>query len=195
MNLEHLLEQYGYLAVFFGTFIEGESMLLLGSYAAHGGYLRLPLVVATALLAAVSSDQLYFYFGRRYGSQLLARRPSLQPKVDKALGLVQRHGALTVFAMRFLWGFRIALPVAIGTSRMPATRYLLLDIAGGALWAAVVASIGYGSVHLVSTVIEDLHRHELAVAVTLLVLASAVVLYRWWPRPKSLTARGTPRTR
>ena len=35
MSLAALLEHYGYLAVFAGTFVEGESMLLLGGYAAH----------------------------------------------------------------------------------------------------------------------------------------------------------------
>ena len=72
MSLATLLEHYGYLAVFVGTFAEGESMLLLGGYAAHMGYLALPWVLATAYVAAVASDQLYFRLGKRFGHQLLA---------------------------------------------------------------------------------------------------------------------------
>ena len=42
LELSSLLQHYGYLAIFVGTFVEGESMLLLGSFAAHKGYLSMP---------------------------------------------------------------------------------------------------------------------------------------------------------
>jgi membrane protein DedA with SNARE-associated domain len=182
MNLAALLEQYGYLAVFVGTFAEGESMLLLGSYAAHRGYLNLPSVLAAAYVAAVAGDQLYFRLGRRYGHRLLANRPRLQSKVDTALRLVERNNALAVFAMRCLWGFRIALPVAIGMSAMPASRYLALDLVAGMVWAVVIGSIGFGSARLLSYAIADLHRYEVEIIATLIVLALVVLLLRWWPR-------------
>ena len=182
MSPAALLEHYGYLAVFIGTFAEGESMLLLGAYAAHRGYLSLPWVLATAYLAAVASDQLYFFLGRRFGRQLLARRPRLQPKVAVALAIVARNDTLSVFAMRFLWGFRIALPVAIGMSTMPAARYLALNLVAGALWSAIIGSIGFGSARLLSYAIADLHRYELQIIAVLVVLALCVVLVRWWPR-------------
>ena len=40
-----LIQQYGYVATFAGTLIEGESLLILAGLAAHRGYLSLPLVV------------------------------------------------------------------------------------------------------------------------------------------------------
>lgn len=188
MSLAALLEHYGYLAVFVGTFVEGESMLLLGGYAAHMGYLTLPWVLATAYVAAVASDQLYFRVGRRFGHQLLARRPRLRSKVAIALAIVERHSTLAVFATRFLWGFRIALPVAIGMSSMPARRYLALNLVAGALWSAVIGSIGFASARLLSYVIADLYRYEVPIIVALVLLALAVVLLRWWPRRTKVSA-------
>ena len=151
MSLATLLEHYGYLAVFVGTFAEGESMLLLGGYAAHMGYLALPWVLATAYVSAAA--------------------------------------ALAVFATRFLWGFRIALPVAIGMSSMPAGRYLALDLMAAALWSAVIGTIGFGAAQLLSYVIADFHRYEAQIIVALVLLALAVVLLRWWPRRTKVTAR------
>jgi membrane protein DedA with SNARE-associated domain len=188
-SLATLLEHYGYLAVFVGTFAEGESMLLLGGYAAHLGYLSLPWVLATAYAAAVASDQLYFRLGRRFGHQLLAHRPRLRSKVAVALSIVERHSTLAVFATRFLWGFRIALPVAIGMSSMPARRYLALNLVAAALWSAVIGSIGFGAAQLLSHLIADFHRYEREIIMALVLLALAVVLLRWWPRRTKLAAR------
>jgi membrane protein DedA with SNARE-associated domain len=189
MNLAALLEHYGYLAVFVGTFAEGESMLLFGGYAAHMGYLSLPSVVGIAYTAALASDQLYFRLGRRFGHQLLAHRPRLRSKVALALTIVERHSTLAVFAARFLWGFRIALPVATGMSSMPARRYLALDLMAAALWSAVIGTIGFGAAQLLSLVVADFYRYEVPIITALVLLAIVVVLLRWWPRRAKITAR------
>ena len=189
MSLATLLEHYGYVAVFVGTFAEGESMLLLGGYAAHMGYLSLPWVLAAAYVAAVASDQLYFRLGRRFGPQLLAHRPRLRSKVAIALTIVERHSTLAVLATRFLWGVRIALPVAIGMSSMRTRRYLALNLAAGALWSTVIGSIGFGSAQLLSYVIADLYRYEREIIVALVLLALVIVLLRWWPRRTKVSAR------
>lgn len=189
MSPAAILEHFGYLAVFVGTFAEGESMLLLGGYAAHGGYLSLPRVLAVAYVAAVASDQLYFRLGRRFGHQLLAPRPRLRSKVGIALTIVERHDTLAVFAARFLWGFRIALPVAIGMSSMSAQRYLALNLVAAALWSTVIGSIAFGAAQLLSYAIEDLYRYEREIIAALVLLALGVVLLRWWPRRTKVSAR------
>ena len=40
--LESLIDTYGYLTILIGTFLEGETILVLGGFAAHRGYLHLP---------------------------------------------------------------------------------------------------------------------------------------------------------
>src|SRR5690606_6262445 len=116
MNLPDLLQQYGYEAVFVGTFVEGESMVMLGGYGAHRHYLRLEWVIAAAFAAALLSDQLYYRLGRWQGERMLSRPRRWHAKLARATRLVERHGAVTVLAMRFMWGLRIALPFTIGMS-------------------------------------------------------------------------------
>jgi membrane protein DedA with SNARE-associated domain len=163
-------------------------MLLLGGYAAHRGYLELPWVIAAAFVAAVASDQLYFHLSRRHGARMLARRPRLKARVDRALNLVQRHDTLTVFAMRFLWGLRIALPVAIGMSTMSARRFLALNLVAAALWSCVVGVVGFGATQVLSGAIDDLHRHETTVVAVLVLVAIAVIAHRWRRSPRAPAA-------
>lgn len=181
MDLSHLLEQYGYAAVFVGTLAEGESMLLLGGYAAHRGYLELPWVIATAFIAAVAGDHVYFHLGRRYGPRLLARQPRLNAKVTTAVRMVERHGTWVVLAMRFMWGLRTALPLAVGMSAMTARRFLALDLIAAAVWSTLIACIGFGAMRVLSSWVADLHRHEHWIVVILLLIALGIFARRWLP--------------
>ncbi|WP_209005505.1 DedA family protein [Steroidobacter agaridevorans] len=185
-----MLQQYGYLAVFVGCLAEGESMLLLGGFAAHRGYLELPWVIATAFVAGVISDQLYFQFGRRHGARFLMRRPKLRSKIDTALRLIEQRGTLVVLGMRFMWGLRIALPMAIGMSGMNARHYFKLDLLAAAIWSVVFASIGYAGTHVAAQWIEELHRHEKHIVAGLMLLASCILLRRWW-LARSVAAPGS----
>ena len=48
MDIGSLIEQHGYLALAAGSAIEGETFVVFAGFAAHRGYLSLPLVVLLA---------------------------------------------------------------------------------------------------------------------------------------------------
>ena len=85
VNVPELIQHYGYLAVAVGTFLEGETVLLLAGAAASRGHLALPTVIGVATLASFAGDQLFFLLGRRHGSRLLARWPSLHARTAPAV--------------------------------------------------------------------------------------------------------------
>ena len=118
MSLVELIQGYGYWAVAADAFLEGETMLLVAGAAASRGHLSLPAVVAVAALASLGGDQLWFYLGRRYGKRLLARYPSLVARTAHARALLDRHNLGLILSIRFLYGLRIAGPVAIGMSEV-----------------------------------------------------------------------------
>ena len=177
MDLAPLLHQYGYVLIFLGTLAEGETLLMLGGYFAHRGYLDLGGVIATSFIAAVCGDQLFFHLGRRHAKGLLERFPRLRDKVNVALRRVEDHQVKVVLSMRFLWGLRIALPVALGLTNMSARRYLLVNLVSAAIWSTVFSLAGYGVSRVLSQVIGNLHHYEWWIAGGLLLIA--VIAAAW----------------
>ena len=175
MNIAEWVQSYGYVAVAAGTFLEGESVLLIAGAAASRGHLSMPVVIAIAALASFLGDQLYFLVGRRYGAALLVRYPSLQLRAARVRGLLDRHHLPLILSIRFLYGLRIAGPIAIGMSSVSWPRFLLLNGLGAVLWAMLVASLGYGAGHALVHLLKAVDADELWGLSLLLILGLV-----WW---------------
>lgn len=168
--LPQLLADYGYLAVFVGALLEGESMLLIGAYAAHRGYLSLPMVIGVAFVGATLGDQFFFFIGRRFGRAIVARSPDFRRRTERVERLLLRYPGSIVIAIRFAYGLRIAGPIAIGMSELPARRFLMFNALGALIWAPLVAGLGYLFGHALEGLLGDLRQYELAGLVVLAVL-------------------------
>ncbi|CAM5781478.1 DedA family protein [Castellaniella caeni] len=144
MDVADLIHAYGYWAVAVGTFLEGETVLLAASAAAARGYLQLPVVVALAAVFGSLGDQCFFFLGHRYGTRLVARFPALQPRVARAQALLRRYDARLILVIRFLYGLRMAGPIAMGASGVSWRRFALFNFIGAIVWALLVGGIGYG---------------------------------------------------
>ncbi|MCX7672625.1 MAG: DedA family protein [Thiobacillaceae bacterium] len=182
MDLALLIGRYGLPVVFLGALLEGETVLLIAGFAAHRGYLDFGAVVAVAWAGAVLGDQFYFWLGRRHGRALLARWPSRAAAVQRALALIERHPRKIVLAMRFAWGLRTALPIAIGLSRMPRLRFFWLNLVSAALWAPAVAGAGWVFGELLTRHLGDLQRMEHWAIAALAAAMLTVHLWRRWRR-------------
>lgn len=141
--LENLIQTYGYLALFLGTFAEGETVLVLGGIAAHLGHLTLGWVMVAAFFGSLLGDQTVFLIGRLWGRSFLARRPWLQPRVEKVQRLLERHHVLILLSFRFFYGLRNLIPIVVGTTRIRVARFVLFNTIGAAVWAVTVATGGY----------------------------------------------------
>jgi membrane protein DedA with SNARE-associated domain len=183
MALAHLLSQYGYLALFAGCLLEGETLPLLAGLAAHQGYLSLPLVMLVAFVGGALGDQIGFFIGRRYGVSILARWPSLDARAARVRHLIDRHAALLIVGVRFMYGLRLIGPVAIGMSDVPARRFIFFNLIGAALWAICVSSAGYFFGHAIEWLIADLERLEQAALVCAVVVVAVILILRQLRRP------------
>jgi len=178
-----LISRYGYLAIFIGTFLEGETILVLGGFAAHRGLLELPGVMACAFAGSLASDQLFFFVGRWRGAAWLARRPGWQPGVERVRGMIARHDTLIILAFRFIYGLRNVTPFALGMSDVPALKFAALNAIGAAVWAVAVAALGWFVGSAARQLLGHLERYELGVAA--LIVGFGLVL---WAR-RRLSAR------
>lgn len=175
MTLAGLVQDYGYYAVFLGTFLEGETILVMAGFATHRGYLELPWVIGVATIGGTLGDQLYFYLGRRYGPQILARFPRLQPRAAKVAALLQRYHLLLIPSIRFMYGLRTVGPLVFGMSHLGRMRFFALNLAGALLWAVLVGGAGYLFGSVLELLFADLRRYEEA----LLVLMAGVGVTVW----------------
>lgn len=142
-TLTELVKNYGYLAVLIGTFFEGETILLLGGFAAHMGFLELPWVIASAIAGSFSGDQLYFYIGRHYGPRIIAKRLSWQQGAEKVYKHLHRHKNLLILSFRFFYGFRNVTPFAVGAANISRSRFFILNLIGAIVWAISFGYAGY----------------------------------------------------
>lgn len=186
MDIALLIARFGYAAVFAGTLLEGETVLLLAGYAAHRGYLDFAPVIGVAWLGATLGDQLFFWLGRRHARRLLAARPALNAKTARVTAWIERHPDLAIVAMRFLWGLRTALPLALGMSTVSWRRFFWLNLLSAALWAALVAGAGWSFGALIAQHAPTWHRYEHWGMAAVVVLALAARGWqRWRARPPS----------
>ena len=179
MSLPGLLTDYGYLAVFIGCLLEGETILVLAGIAAQQGLLSLPAVVALAFLGGTLGDQIFFFIGRRYGQALLRQWSRFAPAAQRVNALLRRHDAWLIVGVRFMYGLRIAGPIAIGMSDVPALRFLAFNLLGAAIWAVVVSGVGYVFGQSLQWLIADLaHFEEIALVVIIGVAVLIAVVLR-----------------
>ncbi|GHD68295.1 DedA family protein [Jeongeupia chitinilytica] len=186
MPFAHLLAEYGYLALFIGCLLEGETLLILAGFAAHQGYLSLPLVLLVAFCGGTLGDQLFFLLGHRYGPRLIARFPGYRPAVDRVNALLHRYHSWLIVGIRFMYGLRIVGPVTIGASRLPFWRFAPFNLLGAALWAGLVGGAGYAFGQSMQWLFTDFERYErlaLIGIVTVCVLIAVLRRLRRRSRP------------
>ena len=173
--LESLLNEYGYPVLLIGTFLEGETILILGGMAAHLGYLSLGWVIACGFLGTLFGDQLYFFLGRRHGAGFLARRPAWQARSQRVYRIMEKYPTLLILGFRFVYGIRTVTPFAIGMSKVSYLRFTLLNVLGAGIWAIAIGLAGYYFGKSVEAIIGDIKHYEFEV----LALIGAVGFLVW----------------
>ena len=175
-TLTELIKNYGYLAILIGTFLEGETILILGGFAAHMGFLELHWVIVSAFAGSFSGDQLYFYIGRYYGPKIIAKRLSWQAGAEKVYKHLHRHQNLLILSFRFFYGLRNVTPFAVGAARVSRMRFFLLNLVGAIIWAISFGYAGYLFGEAFRLFLSDFKRYELYVLLGLILIALVIWL-------------------
>jgi membrane protein DedA with SNARE-associated domain len=178
MSLEALIVNYGYLALFIGTFLEGETILIIAGYLAQDGILDLPLVILTALFGSFAGDQTFFFIGHFKGAHFLDNHPGWQRNAAKAFRLLHRHQIAVILGFRFLYGIRNVTPFVIGSSGFSPLRFFVLNFLGALAWAITFASLGYHLGNIAEAMLDDVEKYEKTILGIFCVIALAVFLRR-----------------
>jgi membrane protein DedA with SNARE-associated domain len=143
MSPEVLLHKFGYLAVLIGTFLEGETILVMAGFFSERGYLEFFLVVLCAFGGAYIGHVFWFFLGRKQGVKLLDRFPRMKKHFGKGIRMFERYGAPAIFITQWLYGLRITCAVIIGISRISTIKFLVYEAITCMVWAFVITSAGY----------------------------------------------------
>jgi membrane protein DedA with SNARE-associated domain len=172
-----LISDYGYVGLFVGCLLEGETLLVLAGFAAHQGYLQLHWVIVVALLGGFLGDQFYFWLGRWRGAWVMSRFPRLAPVFERANILIERYHEVLIVSVRFLYGLRTVGPIAFGMSAVLAWRFMLFNALGAAIWAVGIGGAGYLFGQAIELWLQDLKRVE--EVLILAILFGGLVLWGW----------------
>jgi membrane protein DedA with SNARE-associated domain len=153
--LRGYFDQHGYWTVFVALLLEnagipvpGETILLFASFLAFSEQdLRVPYIILVGICAATLGDNIGYIVGYRGGRRLLDRYRHFfripDHMISRGERAFEKHGSLTIFFARFVFGMRIIAGPLAGVMRMPWKRFVVFNFLGAALWVTVITLVGY----------------------------------------------------
>jgi membrane protein DedA with SNARE-associated domain len=180
MSPELLLERFGYYAVFIGTFLEGETILVMAGFFAERGYLKIATVALVAAAGAYTGHAFWFWLGRTQGVRLLDRFPKMKKHFGRGIRIFERYGAPAIFLTQWLYGLRVTCAVIIGISRISVLKFLLLEAVTCLVWAAIISAAGFYFGRAVESVLGRAAHIEKWGLLILVVAGVGIWLYHQW---------------
>ena len=183
--MEETITRFGYIGVAIGTFIEGETTILLAAIFAKLGFLKLRYVIFWSFVGTFVGDCSFFFLGKYFGRQIIERYDFLRRRADTSNKIIHQYGNLILFIMRFLAGFRSIILLLLGCANLGAARFLFVDVASSVVWAVIISMLGYSFANVVYIFVSDTRGYE-KIIVPLAVVAAvvAILLYRHFIREK-----------
>ena len=153
-TLQEVIGRWGYLVIFAAMLLEnaglplpGETVTLLGGYAAGSGQLNILGVMGAAAGGAVLGDNIGYWVGRRLGWGLilkvgrwLGQSPA---QLEKLRDQFLRHAGKSVMLGRFVAVLRVVAGPMAGAVGMPYPKFLLCNVVGATLWATTMVSLAW----------------------------------------------------
>lgn len=137
------VREWGYVAVFLGALVEGESVMLVASSLAYAGILNIYTVGIVAFFATLFAEQSCYMIGRYYGMGIFDRYPRFKPAAEKAFLLLKRIDVFFILTCRFIYGIRTVSPFVVGAAQIPPRKFIPLNILAAAIWSVLSCWAGY----------------------------------------------------
>ena len=190
--MQHLISQYGYLAVFVLMLAESacvpvpsEVIMMFGGAlaagAVAGAHPSLAGVFAAGVLGNVAGSYASWAVGKYAGQAAIrrwGRRVGIREhEIDKATAWFERHGPVAVLVGRVIPVIRTFISLPAGFAEMPAGTFGLYTTLGAIPWTAALAILGYALGANWEHVANDFHGPTYAIA-GVLVIGLVVVFVR-----------------
>ena len=192
-NLQDLLNTWGYGVVFAAMVLEsaglplpGETVTLLGGYAAGSGHLNLAGVIAAASSGAMVGDSIGYWVGRRAGWPLLLRVGRLLRQSPEQMEMLRiqflNHAGKSVLLGRFVAVLRVVAGPMAGAVGMPYGRFLVCNCTGAVLWATTMVSLAWlgGRWIPFQRMVQGVLQFGIGALVLVALIVAVPKLLSWW---------------
>ena len=192
-NLEELINTWGYGVVFAAMVLEsaglplpGETVTLLGGYAAGSGHLNLAGVIAAASGGAMVGDSIGYWVGRRAGWPLLLRVGRWLRQSPEQMEMLRlqflTHAGKSVLLGRFVAVLRVVAGPMAGAVGMPYARFLVFNCTGALLWATTMVSLAWlgGRWIPFQRMVEGVLEFGIGALVLVALIVAVPKLLSWW---------------
>jgi membrane protein DedA with SNARE-associated domain len=195
MDTLRVLQNHGYLTIFFGLLLEylglpipGELILLFFGALVYLGKLELWIAAVVGLAALLLGNHFWYFAGRRGGRRWLhflcrATLGSTQC-ISRTERFFRRYGPASLLFAKFVPGFRtFAVPLA-GMSGIAYSRFLFFDTVGSLFWLVGTLSLGMLMATQLNRAVAHIQHFGTAVTLVVVVAALAVLILRLRKRLK-----------
>jgi membrane-associated protein len=135
-----------------GFFLPGDTMLFVAGVAAamKGAdgetYLNIWVLTVSLIAAAISGDQLGYFFGYKTGHAIFVREEGFffrRKHAERAHAFYVKYGIWAVVLAKFAPVLRTFVPFMAGVGEMNYPKYLLVDCLSATCWITIAVWAGY----------------------------------------------------
>jgi len=189
--VEGYIAKYGYIGIFIGTFLEGETTVLIGGIFSRLGYMSIWNVMLYAFAGTLVGDFTFFAVGRYFGKNIVERFPFIRRRVPLANRVIRKNGNFIIFMIRFLVGIRAVILMLLGCTNLKMRKFLIFSVFNSVAWSILVAIIGFVFGNVVIVFVGDLKKYEpIIVPVILAFVVLFILIYRHIMNEKEKKAYG-----
>ncbi len=196
-HINEIIETFGIFAVFALCTVEGDITLLLSGVMAHssffGNYSFLKVFLA-GMFGGIVGDNVGYWIGRLFRTTIkdYSFYKMARPRIER---LIDKFGGFAIIISKYIYGIRAAMCLFYGIGKMPYVRFLFLDAVSCAIWALMLAGVGYFFSGAITGIIGDFK--QIGIALFVIVLFGIIIFYvveRYYLSEKVEEANPNPET-
>jgi membrane protein DedA with SNARE-associated domain len=172
--MESFLIHYGLAAVALLAIVDGDVTLVLAGVVAHLGFFSLPAGIAAGSAGAFIGDTVCYTVGRTNKGWIQNTR-LYRRMGPRAENLLHRFGVGQLFAMRLVYGTRIATLILFGVRGVTFWRFALFDSLSCMAWATLLGLLGFALSKSAAWLVGEVKSVEVAIAGALIVTVLVIV--------------------
>jgi membrane protein DedA with SNARE-associated domain len=143
--LEFLPFHYGYLALFVGMMLGGDTVSLPALYLGIIGRIDIIVVALLSIISGITSDPVWYFLGRIFSNEKIKQWRIVnryEHSIEKFSTVFREHSLKALFYSKFTYGTRNPVKILCGIYRIPFWKYMLVSAAGVTSWTLFIITIG-----------------------------------------------------